>query len=304
VVTWSMELDWGDSVRSEKAIRNTFRRLQLSTADDPKVAVGMLVAALPEEVRRGWDALEFDNAGRVAFAYQHPKYAHLLTAGFTLPTFREELEWILAQFEQGLPDGDVLDIGAGAGVTAALVALVTKRPVTACDPAEGAAAAIAYVAETVGAEVCGIESCAAGLPPDAIRDTSVVIAQSVLAHFEFEAECDCEAEQRSAFISTLAKAGEALIIEHATNIALDDGSATWLSFAAAMSDAGMYPVWETAAVASGYNVLIPDVPAYRRSMYARPKLCLRFSNSGDPRGTQTRLEALLAEHPLGDGWTD
>ena len=55
----------------------------------------------------------------MAFAYQHPQYAHLLTSGFTCPTYREELEWILTQFDHGPPDGDVLDIGAGAGVTAA-----------------------------------------------------------------------------------------------------------------------------------------------------------------------------------------
>lgn len=38
-------------MRSDKALRNAFRRLQLSTADDPKVAVAMLVAALPNDVR-------------------------------------------------------------------------------------------------------------------------------------------------------------------------------------------------------------------------------------------------------------
>ena len=75
-------------MRSDKALRHAFRKLQLCTAEDPKVAAGMLLAALPDDVRRGWDALEFDNVGRAAVAYQHPQYAHLLTAGFTRPTYR------------------------------------------------------------------------------------------------------------------------------------------------------------------------------------------------------------------------
>jgi len=294
----------GVKMRSDKALRNAFRRLQLSTADDPKVAVGMLLAALPDDVRRGWDALEFDNEGRVAFAYQHPQYAHLLTAGFTCPTFREELEWILAQFEEGLPDGDVLDIGAGAGVTAAVIALATKRSVMACDPAAGSSEAVEHVADTVGVQVCAIESSVGDLAREVLENTAVVIAQSVLAYFEFEAECDCRVEERSAFISALSTVGDVLVIEHATNVSLDDGSATWRAFTSAMSDAGMYPVWQTASIASGYSVMIPDVPAYQRPMYARPKLCLRFSKTGDPRGTEMRLESLLAENPVGAGLAD
>lgn len=47
-----------------------------------------------------------------------------------------------------------------------------------------------------------------------------------------------------------------------------------------MSDVGMCPLWEIAFFASGYNVFTPDVPAYERAMYRRPKLCLRFSTSG------------------------
>ncbi len=290
-------------MRSDKALRNAFRRLQLPTADDPRAVVGMLVAALPLEIRRRWDALEFDNAGRVAFAYQNPRYAHLLTAGFTCPTFREELEWILAQFERGLPDGDVLDIGAGAGVTAAVTALATKRSVAACDPAVGSAAAVAHVADAVGVQVRAIESSCANLPVDVLDNTTTVVAQSVLAHFEFEAKCDCEAAERSALLTAISAAGEALVIEHTTNVLLDASSASWQSFAAAMSDMGMYPVWDTASIVRGYNALTPDVPAYERPMFARPKLCLRFSKSGDPRGTERRLESILSENPLGSGWT-
>lgn len=288
-------------MRSDKALNNAFRRLQLSTSNDPKVAVGILVAALPNDVRRGWDELEYDNAGRIEFAYKDPRYAHLLTAGFTMPTFREELEWVLAQFDAGLPDGSVLDIGAGAGVTAAVIALATKREVVACEPAAGAASAIAHVAEAVGVDVRAIESSAASLPDEARKKSAVVIAQSILAHFEFDAECDCQEAERSALIVAVAEASEALVIEHTTN---QDGIATWRSFAESMAEVGIYPVWETASIASGYNVLIPDVPAHQRPMYARPKLCLRFSKSGDPNDIDSRLESLLAENPLGSGFAE
>lgn len=291
-------------MRSDKALSRAFRRLQLSTADDPKVAVAMLYAALPEDVREAWEQLEFKNSTRIAFAYRHPLYAHFLTAGFTLPTFREELEWILAQFDEGLPDGTVLDVGAGAGVTAAVVALTTGRDVTACEPAAGAAAAINHVANVVGVSVRAIESSAAELPDEEWQKPAVVIAQSVLCYLEFGADCECEERQRSAFISAVSSRGEALVIEHTSNSNInDDGSATWTYFADSMARAGMYPVWETATIVSGYNVLIPDVPAHQRPMYARPKLCLRFSTAGDPTEVGARLEALLAENPEGSGWS-
>lgn len=292
-------------MRSDKAMRNAFRRLQLSTADDPKAAVGILVAALPNDIRCGWDELEFDNQARIAFAYQNPGFAHLLTAGMTLPTFREELEWILGQFDEGLPDGSVLDVGAGAGVTAAVVALAAKRSVIACEPAAGAAAAIDHVAEVVGVEVRAIEASAAELPEDEWRRAAVVVSQSVLCYIEFGADCNCEEAARSAFISGLASVGEALVVEHTSNVNInDDGHATWLHFAKSMSDAGMYPIWESASIVSGYTALIPDVPAHERPMYARPKLCLRFSKSGDQHDIESRLVALLDKNPSGTAWTD
>jgi hypothetical protein len=194
--------------------------------------------------------------------------------------------------------------GRGAGVTAAVVALATKRSVVACDPAAGSSEAVLHVADTVGVQVCAIESSAGDLPREVLENTAAVIAQSVLAHFEFEADCDCQAEERSAFISALSTVGDVLVIEHATNVSLDDGSATWRAFTSAMSDAGMYPVWQTASIASGYNVMIPDVPPYQRTMYARPKLCLRFSKTGDARGTEMRLDTLLAENPVGARFAD
>ena len=82
-------------MRIHKALRNAFRTLQLSTADDPKAAVGILATALLDEVTQGWHELEHDNGGRIAFAYRNPLYAHLPTAGFQVQIAREEPEWIL-----------------------------------------------------------------------------------------------------------------------------------------------------------------------------------------------------------------
>jgi predicted RNA methylase len=263
--------------------------------------------AIPDEIRKRWDELEDDNDGRVEFAYKHHEYSHLLTAGITLPSFREELEWILARFDEGLPDGDVLDVGAGAGVTAAVVSLATKRDVVACDPAAGAGAAITYVGDSVGVKIRPVEATVSELPSTEFEVAATVIAQSILTYFGFgdEQEDDGLDRERSALVSVLSTVGDALVIEHATDVTNPvDGSATWTSFVASMSEARMYPVWDTAVIASGYNVLMPDVPAYERPMYARPKLCLWFSKSGDPQHAEARLADLLAQHPLGAGWTD
>ncbi|WP_131810573.1 hypothetical protein [Mycolicibacter sinensis] len=289
-------------MRSDKAIKNAFRRLQLPMSDDPKNIAAALVTAIPPDINRAWAELENDNDARIQFAYSNPTYAHLLTCGITLPTFREELEWILARFDE-CPPGGIVDIGAGAGVAAAIVGLATKRNVIACDPAWGAASSIAHVSDLVGAPVRGIEATAATLPD--IEFAAVAIAQSILADTGFGVENGQEGqdEERRSLVSALSKVGDALVIEHATNMQnASDGSATWTSFAAAMSESGMYPIWESASFVSGYNVLIPDVPAHERPLYARPKLCLRFSLSGDPHNVTTRLNELLAEHPIGAAW--
>jgi hypothetical protein len=291
-------------VRSDKALRNAFRRLQLPTSDDPKNVFAAIVPAVPNEIGQAWEALDNDDDVRLAFAFSHPPCAHLLTAGITLPSFREELEWILRQFDGGLPDGNVVDIGAGAGVTAAVVALATKRNVRAADPANGAETAIRHVANTVGVAVTAVEGPASKLATEDLDGVAVAIAQSVLAYIGFGTQDDDagKSEERSALISVLSSVGEVLVIEHTTNAW--DGEATWRSFAAEMSQAGMHPVWETASFASGYTALTPDVPAHERPEYLRPKLCLRFSTAGDPHDTEARLLAMLAEHSMGTGYTD
>ena len=71
-----------------------------------------------------------------------------------------------------------------------------------------------------------------------------------------------------------------------------------------MFQAGMYPVWESLSLASGYTALTPNVPAHERPEFLRPKLCLRFSTAGDPHDAEARLIAVLAEHPVGAGYID
>jgi predicted RNA methylase len=291
-------------VRSDKALRNAFRRLQLPTSDDPKNVFAAIVPAVPIEIGQAWEALDNDDDARLAFAFSRPLCTHLLTAGITLPSFREELEWILRQFDDGLPEGNVVDVGAGAGVTAAVISLATKRTVRAAEPANGAETAIRYVANTVGAAVTAVEAPVSKLATEDLDGVAVAIAQSVLAYTGFGTQDDDtnKSEERSALISVLSTVGEALVIEHTTNIW--DGEATWKSFAAEMSQAGMYPVWETLSLASGYTTLTPDVPAHERPEYLRPKLCLRFSTAGDPDDPEARLLAMLAEHPMGTGYSD
>jgi len=106
----------------------------MPTSDDPRNVAAALLPVIPIEIVRKWDRLEGVGTARAEFAYQNPTYAHLLTAGVTLPIFRKEVEWILEQFDEVLPEGAVIDIGAGAGVTMAVVALATKRKVIACEP--------------------------------------------------------------------------------------------------------------------------------------------------------------------------
>lgn len=289
-------------MRSDKALRNAFRRLQLPTSDDPKNVFAAIVPAVPIDVGQLWEDLDNADDTRLAFAFSHPSYAHLLTAGITLPSFREELEWILRQFDEGLPEGDVVDVGAGAGVTAAVISLATKRIVRAVDPAAGAEAAVRYVANTVGVPVIAEEAPASNLASENLDGVAVAIAQSVLAYTGFGSRDDDagKSEECSALVSILATVGEALVIEHTAN--KWDNEATWKSFAVAMSQAGMYPVWETLSSASGYTALTPEVPAYERPAYRRPKLCLRFSTAGDPHDAEDRLLAVLAEHPIGSGY--
>lgn len=199
-------------MRSDKALRNAFRRLQLPTSGDPRNIVAALMPAIPAEVGNVWDGLEGDDEARVTFAFQHPALAHLLTVGITLPTFREELEWILARFDEGLPEGDVIDLGSGAGVTAAVLALATKRIVTACEPVTGATSATAHVADTVGVEVRPIEAPLSKLTPDAFDGARVGIAQSILSYvgFGFESENLETQAERSALVRALESIGEAL----------------------------------------------------------------------------------------------
>lgn len=289
-------------MRSDKALRSAFRRLQLPTSNDPKAVVATLMPAIPKAIRDAWDELEGDDEARVEFAFKHPAYSHLLTTGVTLPTSREELEWVLAQFDKGLPEGGVVDIGAGAGVTAAVVSLATKRTLTACEPATGAASAIGRVADAVGAEVRVIEAPVSRVSPAKLEGAAVAIAQSALAYVGFGAEDGRDEACRkecSALVSILSDIGDALVIEHATDETnTEDEGEIWKSFAQAMSTAGMYPVWETASFASGYNVFVPDVPAYERPRYARPKLCLRFSPSGDPHEIEAHLVALIGQQSV------
>ena len=300
---------YGFRVRSDKALRNAFRRLQLPTSDDPTNVFAAIVPAVPTEIGQAWEELHDVDEDLIAFAFSHPRYAHLLTAGVTLPTFREELEWILRQFDEGLPVGDVIDVGAGAGVTAAVVALATRRSVVAVEPAAGAKAAIDHVAETVGAAVTAIEAPASALTEDYYVDgIAVAIAQSVLAYNGFGGRdnSDDQIQERSALVATLCSAGEALVIEHTTNTRnTSNSSAVWRSFVTEMSKVGMYPVWETATIVTGYTTFVPDTPPHMRRDFLRPKLCLRFSrfsNTGDPHNTESRLQTILAENPTGCGY--
>jgi predicted RNA methylase len=287
-------------MRSDKALRNAFRRLQLPTSDDPRAIVATVAPAIPTDIRTAWDDLEGDDDARVAFAFQHPTVAHLLTTGITLPTFREELEWILTRFDQGLPAGPVIDVGSGSGVTAAVIALASKRPVTACEPAPGAAQAIAHVAEIVGVEVRAVEEPVSMLSDELFGDAGVAVVQSVLSYIGFGSG-DAPAKQPScsALVTALSTVGDALVIEHTMNAR--GSTETWTSFMMQMTHSGMYPVWETACFATGYNVFTPDVPAHERPLYARPKLCLRFCPSGDADGARSQLDELLAAHPPGAG---
>ncbi|MFV8228680.1 hypothetical protein [Mycolicibacterium fortuitum] len=227
----------------------------------------------------------------------------------TLPTFREELEWILRQFDEGLPTGGVIDVGAGAGVTAAVVALATRRHIVAVEPVAGAKAAIDHVAETVGAAVTPLEASASALTEDCchVRGIVVAIAQSALAYTGFGARdrSDDKIQEQSGLVAALCSAGEALVIEHPTNTTnTSDSNAVWRSFVTEMSKARMYPVWETATIVTGYTTFMPAFPPHVRRDFLRPKLCLRFSTTGDPHDTESRLQSILAENPTGCGYDD
>lgn len=99
--------------------------------------------------------------------------------------------------------------------------------------------------------------------------------------------------------------GEALVIEHPTNTTnTSDSNAVWRSFVTEMSKARMYPVWETATIVTGYTTFMPAFPPHVRRDFLRPKLCLRFSTTGDPHDTESRLQSILAENPTGCGYDD
>lgn len=285
-------------MRSDKALQKAFRRLQLPTSDDPRNVLAALTPTVPNEIRQAWDSLEYDDAARIAFAFENPPYAHLMTAGITLPSFREELQWLLHQFDNGLPEGAVVDIGAGAGVTAAVLALSTGRSVTACEPALGAASAIAFVAEAVGVDVRAVTAAASGLDAAELTGTSVAVAQSVLTYTHFGRKHDGpgSANERTSLVSLLSAVGEALVIQHTENLTnTTDKYATWNTFTAAMAEAGMYPVWESASLVSGHTIFSGEVPFHEMHKYARPKLCLRFSKSGERREAQTTLQEWLTK---------
>ena len=270
----------------------------MPTSDDPRNVAAALLPVIPIEIVRKWDRLEGVGTARAEFAYQNPTYAHLLTAGVTLPIFRKEVEWILEQFDEGLPEGAVIDIGAGAGagVTMAVVALATKPTVIACEPVSGAIAAIAHVADVVGVDINSLEAPVSALASNDLESVGVAVAQSILSYLGFGDERDKDdSKQGYALTSTLSEVGETLVVEH-IGWTKNTGSyfSAWGPFIWAMADAGMYPVWETARFVTGENVLTVDTPRFDRSLPQPSKLCLRISRSGDPRRISERLEALLA----------
>lgn len=63
---------YGLRVRSDKVLRNAFRRLQLPISDDPTNVFAAIVPAVPAEIGHAWEELHNVDEDRIAFAFSTP----------------------------------------------------------------------------------------------------------------------------------------------------------------------------------------------------------------------------------------
>ena len=271
-------------VRTDKLITLAARCVDLPTSRDLKYISSALASAVPPDLARAWDDLEGDSEGRIAIALANPDYACIVTSGVMLPTYLEELAWVVdAAKSLGLgPSNVALDIGSGAGLTAAVIAKDSGAVVVALDAEPGSVASATVTAQRVGCVTVRPEQ---GRPSTLLFDSDLdlVITQAFFstvwtdtsaapssglvpsgrADFAQMSRRDPPADA-AAVLELVERAGEWLVVDYAAR------SDIWRWILGQAGARELLPDWDGAILTSGISVLPAPDPS-------RPKLCARLT---------------------------
>lgn len=233
------------------------RRLGLPSTDDAGAIIGSIRGALDADIIEEYDSYAGSDEARLAFMFQEPKRALWLACGLRLPMIRRQLAWILEiLLARGVSHGDtVVDVGSGAGLTAATVAQASSADVVALDPVTGSADAAMWIADQLATSLVAREQTLDQWQPDVSGDgRTVIIAQAVLWYLNGDMpdrrhdpvlslvqDPPVPGDGLSEFFQACSQCDVVLVMDHNWND-------LWVMTVLGLSEQGLYPDWSTARV--------------------------------------------------------
>jgi hypothetical protein len=268
------------------------RRLGLPTTDDAGAIIGSIRGALDPDILEEYDSYAGSDDARLAFMFAEPKRALWLACGLRLPMMRRQLAWILERLSaHGVSQGDtVVDVGSGAGLTAATVARASSADVVALDPVPGSADAAMWVADQLATSLSVREQTLDQWEPEASSNGRIVIiAQAVLWYLNGDMpdrrhdpvltlvqDPPAPGDGLRDFFQTCSQSDAVLITDHNWND-------LWVMTVLGLSQQGLYPEWSTARVDTFDLPGMPDT-----------QLSLAFTREASQDIDFARLRTMLA----------
>lgn len=245
------------SSREEQAVASVMRRLGLPSTDDAGAIVGSIRGALDADILEVYDSYAGSDEARLAFMFEEPKRALWLACGLRLPMMRRQLAWILEYLStHGWSHGDtVVDVGSGAGLTAATVARALSVDVVGLDPVPGSADAAMWVAGQLEASLSACEQTLDQWHSNLSSDgRTAFIAQAVLWYLNGDMpdrrsdpvpvlvqDPPVPGDGLREFFKACSQSDVVLVMDHNWND-------LWVMTVLGLSEQGLYPDWSTARV--------------------------------------------------------